>query len=74
MDAPVSVRILFVEIRLRALWNEPLGDLLEATANQASTLREAGFQEIDRLQQIGVLALTGLLIPVLRAIQNPANC
>ena len=55
----MSVRILLVEIRLRALWNERLGDLLEATANQASTLLEAGFQEIDRLQQIGVLALTG---------------
>jgi hypothetical protein len=41
------------------LWNECLGDLLEATASQASTLVEAGFQEIDRLQQIGVLALTG---------------
>ena len=59
VDAPVFVRILLVEIRLRALWNERLGDLLEATANQASTLVEAGFQEIDRLQQIGVLALTG---------------
>jgi hypothetical protein len=59
VDAPESVRILLVEIRLRALWNERLGDLLEATANQASTLLEAGLQEIDRLQQIGVLALTG---------------
>jgi len=35
VDAPESVRILLVEIRLRALWNERLGDLLEATANQA---------------------------------------
>src|SRR5262249_28902767 len=59
VDAPVSVRILLIEIRLRALWNERLGDLLEATAKQTSTLIEAGFQEIDCLQLTGVPVLTG---------------